>query len=122
MDAGDLVYLFQEASDRRADERRAFSEYGGYSWGYAGANLIEAAQKAEDALQKGLEQFVDERIAAKLGEADRGRRSRGCCENTRPLIVQKACSVSQFGVMVLDVKTLAEGGQQSQHGPTPPAD
>ena len=40
----------------------------------------------------------------------------------RPLIVQKACSVSQFGVMVLDVKTLAEGGQQSQHGPTPPAD
>ena len=72
MTAGDLVYLFQEASDRRNEERRAFSEYGGYSWGYAGASLIESALKAEDALQKGLEQFVDERIEAKLKqEADR---------------------------------------------------
>ena len=64
--AADLMDLFRSAMERRATERRAFEEYGGYSWGYFGASLIIDAEAAEKALQLGLEAFVDERIAKAL--------------------------------------------------------
>jgi len=57
---------FQLAVEARAKERRAFEEYGGYSWGYVGAYLIEAAQKAESTADDALTKFVDARIAAAL--------------------------------------------------------
>lgn len=66
MTAGDLVHLIQKAAEARRTERTAFAEYGGYSWGYFGSELIETAEKAEQDLQSALNEFVDERVTHAL--------------------------------------------------------
>jgi hypothetical protein len=69
MTARELIQKFQHAAEMRRQERAAFAEYGGYSWGYVGAGMIEAAESAEKELEDALGAFVDERVAAALKNA-----------------------------------------------------
>lgn len=66
MTAGDLIHLFQEAAQARREERAAFYAYGGYSWGYHGAPLIERCHEAEKRAEEALNAYVDERVRQML--------------------------------------------------------
>ena len=64
MSARNVIELFILAAEARSAERKAFSEYGGYSWGYFGADLIEAADKREQEASDALDALIHARIIA----------------------------------------------------------
>lgn len=69
MDGRQLIELFQLAAEARQAERRGFEAYGGYSWGYVGAPLIDAAHEAEAKAERALEEYVDSRIELRLAKS-----------------------------------------------------
>jgi len=65
----DLMTAFQNAVNAQHEYNKAYEEYDGYSWDWAGGDYIDATKKAQIAFESALEQYIDERIAVVIAKA-----------------------------------------------------
>ena len=69
----ELMQAFQDSADAQFEFNKAYEEYEGYSWDWAGHHIIEAKEKANKRFQEAPQEVIDERIAlaiAKLNKED----------------------------------------------------